>query len=205
MRQRATRSGKNKNSKSGPSLRSHSTKDRKGKKEIPDKSVQKQYTKFNSSLLDQHDHFKTYFQEDKNDKSKFLCIACQEKNHDPSGYYDHISSHLVTKKHKEATKCTEDEIQDALAQYQDFRSRKKKKVVQISKETTNKLRIEYTAFALKHELSFNLIPDLIKFNQQILANLEKMPYRAFLCARLLQPKSPKKVFARHSKNKFMKT
>ena len=80
MRQRAITSDKGKNLKPKPPTRSKSNKEANDDKQAQNKITQRQYTKFNAILLDQHPHFVAYFKEDKNDKTKFLYTACQEKN-----------------------------------------------------------------------------------------------------------------------------
>lgn len=133
------------------------------------------YTKFNSGVINCHDHFNKYIKEDLNDEFRFICKACQPEVSEPKKtkesqnekglYYDNLHSHLQSKKHKTQVGEDAQEIPIALMELVKFRDKKKRTIP--SKETLDSMRVEMTAFLLQNQLAFSLAPDLITFIQHI--------------------------------------
>lgn len=138
------------------------------------------YTEFNDEILNKHPHFKSYIEEDPQDKTRFVCLACKaQENKNYSGQYDFLDRHLSTHRHFLATpEIKQGEISEAIEIFKDFRSGINKEEGTVDTEAVQKLRIELTGFLLKHQLPFSLAPKLLQFNQDILKKYGEINFSA---------------------------
>ena len=159
------------------------------------------YTKYNPDIANIHEHFAKHFQKG-DDDYHYTCISCKN-NRMPnwSGFYDHLSLHLQTDKHKIAVYKDQEEIPEALEALDEFRV-KKKKVKVVKKEIIDSLRIDATGFLLENELPFALAPKLTHFVQEILKDYGEQAIKQFSLSNVLSSQIAKNAICKTYKEQI---
>jgi len=130
------------------------------------KETNSNYTIFNATILEQHDHFKKYITKDPKVNTRFICASCKSYAKGSfSGYYDNLATHIGSENHYDSLEDQgeKDEIIDAVIAFNNFRSRKNKRNYKVLQVTMRDMRFDFTSFLLQNELSFTLAPVLVEF------------------------------------------